>query len=101
MISMKLLEERENPILKKKDVMLELDHKGLPTPKKTEVESKIAEHFKTDVDKVEVVFIFSEFGQTKSKVKARVWKEKVVKKEEKKKEPVAEPTKTKEGENEA
>ncbi len=97
MLSLKLLSEKENVILKKKDVLLELDHKGLATPKKTDIEAKIAEHFKTDKDKVEVVYIFSDFGWAKSKIKARIWKE-PIKKEKPKEE---KPTEVKEGENEA
>ncbi|PIZ35387.1 MAG: 30S ribosomal protein S24e, partial [Candidatus Aenigmarchaeota archaeon CG_4_10_14_0_8_um_filter_37_24] len=33
MINVKILEEKENPILKRKDLLLMLDHKGEPTPK--------------------------------------------------------------------
>lgn len=80
--------------------MLEMEHKGLATPKKEEVENRIAEHFKTDKEKVEVVFIFSEYGVSRSRVKARVW-EQPVKKEKPKEKPKEEAVEVKEGENEA
>lgn len=85
MIKIDILQEHDNKLLKRKDLLLIVDHVGQPTPKKSELEEKIAEQFKVERDKVEIIYIFSEKGRAASKVKAKIW-DKPVKKEEKKEE---------------
>jgi len=75
-----IVEKKDNPFLKRTDLMLKVDHKGQATPKREELEKDIAKQFKSVPEKVEIVYIFSEAGLTKSKIKARVWKEKTVEK---------------------
>jgi ribosomal protein S24E len=81
MIQISVLNEYDNKLLDRKDLFLLLDHAGQPTPKKVEVEQKIAEHFKTKPDHVEIIYIFSVPGKAASKVKAKIWN-KPIKKEE-------------------
>jgi len=85
-MKMDVVEKKENPFLKRIDLMLSIDHTRKATPKRDELEKMIADKFKSVPEKVEIVYIFSEAGLAKSKVKARVWKEKIVVKKEKKKE---------------
>ena len=75
-----IIEKRENPFLKRTDLLLSIDHKGQATPKRDDLEKDIANQFKSVPEKVEIIYIFSEAGLTRSKVKARVWKEKIVEK---------------------
>jgi len=91
-----IIEKRENPFLKRTDLMLMVDHKGQATPKREDLDKEIAKQFKSVPEKVEIVYIFSEAGLTKSKVKARIWKEKIVEKKKRKtkeKKPEEEPKK--------
>jgi len=81
MIHLNILEEHDNKLLDRKDLLLLLEHPGQATPKKAEVEQKIAEHFKTTPEHVEVIYIFSVPGKPASRVKAKVWS-KPIKKEE-------------------
>ena len=90
MLKIDVLEEKENPFLKRKDVMLIVDHTGTATPKVDDLISRLSEKFKVEPDKTEIVYIFSQPGVAKSKVKARFWKEKVVKKEKPKEESTTE-----------
>ena len=86
-MKIQIIEQKENPFLKRTDLMFFIEHTGQATPKKEEVEKLIAEEFKSVPEKIEIVYIFTETGRAKSKVKARIWKEKIVekpKKEEKK-----------------
>lgn len=76
-----ILSERENPFLKRKELMLLINHSGQSTPKKIELEDKIAEKFKADKEKIEIIYIFSDAGIARSRVKARIWEEKIIKKE--------------------
>lgn len=78
---MDVLEEKENPFLKRKDLMLLVDHTGSATPKIDDLTNRLAEKFNAEPEKIEIVFIFSQKGVAKSKVKAKIWKEKVVKRE--------------------
>jgi ribosomal protein S24E len=91
MIKFKTLEEKDNPALKRKDLMLLVEHAGEATPKTIDVAKKIVDQFKTKLDNVEIVYLFSEKGVASTKVKARIWKEgsprKVEVKEEKKEAP--------------
>jgi len=91
-----VIEKRDNPFLKRTDLLLSVNHKGQATPKRKDLEKDIANQFKSVPEKIEIVYIFSEKGLTKSKVKARVWKEKIVEKKVKKpkeKKPKEEPKK--------
>jgi len=83
---MNVLKESENIFLKRKDIIFTIDHEGKPTPKKSEIEEKIAEKYKVEKDKIEIVYIFSERGKPTSKIKARIWEQKPIKKKEKKEE---------------
>lgn len=80
-----VLEKRENPILKRTDLLLKVDHDKQPTPKKDELAKVIADMFKSVPEKVEIIYIFSDVGITKAKVKARVWEEKPPEKKRKEK----------------
>jgi ribosomal protein S24E len=84
-----VLEKRENLILKRTDLILKVDHDKQPTPKKEELAKAIADMFNSVPEKVEIIYIFSDVGATKAKVKAKVWEEKPP--EKKKKEKVEKP----------
>jgi ribosomal protein S24E len=70
-----VIEEKKNIFLKRIELMLMLDHANQPTPKVEDVKKEIAEKFKTTPDKVETVYIFTQSGASKSRVKARIWEE--------------------------
>ena len=81
-----VLEKRENPILKRNDLLLLVDHANQSTPRKEELTKEIANMFNSVPEKVEIIYIFSENGITKARVKARVWEEKPPEKKKKVKE---------------
>lgn len=85
---MKIIEKQknENKLLKRTDLFLIIGHEGKPTPTQDEVIKAIAEKYKAPENKIEIIYIFSEKGKAQSKVKAKIWKEKIIerkKKEEK------------------
>ena len=84
MIDLKILEESENKILKRRKLDLIVEHPGAPTPKKDDIIKSIAEKFKGDVEKIEV-WMFSDKGFPRTRIKAYIWEEKIVKKKEKEK----------------
>ena len=91
-MKIEIIEEKDNPFLKRKDLMIMIDHAGQPTPKKEDLTKFLAEKYKVESEKVEVVYIFSETGIARSKAKARIWKEKpkVKKRKEEKEKPTEE-----------
>ncbi len=100
MLKIDVLDERENLFLKRKDLMLLVDHAGSATPKTNDLIVKLSEKFKVDQEKIEIVYILSQKGTAKSKIKAKFWQEKVIKKE-KPKEEKGEGTTVEGGANEA
>ncbi len=78
-----VIDKKENQFLKRTDLIMTVDHKGQATPKAEDIEKSIAEEFKSVPEKVEIIYIFTEVGLTKSKIKARVWKEKTIVKKKK------------------
>jgi len=68
-----VIEQKKNPFLKRTDLMLMIDHTGSATPKEEELKKEIAQKFKSGPDHVEVVYIFTQAGIAKSKVKSRIW----------------------------
>jgi ribosomal protein S24E len=82
-MKMDVLDKKENPFLKRTDLILMIDHVGQATPKKEEIIKEIAGKFDSSPEKVTVEYIFSEFGLAKAKVKAKVWKEKAPEKNKK------------------
>jgi len=96
MINVKVLEEKENPVLKRKDLLLMLDHKGEATPKSDDVVKLVIDKFKGDPKKIEIVYMFSKKGAAKTKAKVLIWKDKVIEKpKEKKKSESEQPTEEK------
>ncbi|MBU5689962.1 MAG: hypothetical protein QXM68_02075 [Candidatus Aenigmatarchaeota archaeon] len=71
-MKVKILSEYENKLLDRKDLVVEIDHENQPTPKKSELEQKLAEHFKTDKNKIDIIYIFSLPGTNSSKVKLKI-----------------------------
>jgi ribosomal protein S24E len=70
--------EKENPLLKRKEIMIALDYEGKPTPSKADLQKLLADELKASIDSVEISRILSEVGICKGKVWIKVWKEKKV-----------------------
>ena len=62
-----------------------LDHKGEATPTKADALKLLTDKFKADPKKTEIVYMLSEKGTAKTKVKTFIWKEKIVEKVKKEK----------------
>jgi len=84
---MDVVEKKENPFLKRTELILNVDHTGQATPKRDDLIKEIAGKFSSTPEKVTIDYIFSQSGLSKAKVKAKVWKEKVPEKKVKKEKP--------------
>ena len=77
-MKVQILDEKQNPLLKRKEIIVSLDYNGKATISKAELQKILSEEFKVSMDSVEVTKIFSEFGTPKGKAWIKIWKEKKV-----------------------
>ena len=63
-----ITEEKENPLIGRKEIQAVLTHLGEVTPTREAVRSKIAAQLNTDLDKVVVQSIDGHFGEPKSRL---------------------------------
>ena len=75
---MKVIEEKENPLLKRKEVLVLLEYDGKATMSKAVLQKMVSEEMKAAIDSVEVSKILSEVGTPMGKAWIKIWKEKKV-----------------------
>ena len=72
----KILEEKENKLLGRKELKLELKHPATSTPKKQDLIKELATKYSVPEEHVVIDFIFTKKGLAESAVKAKIYKEK-------------------------
>jgi len=80
--------EKENPYLKRKEIMIEINHTAEPTPSKAALQEWLAKEKNVEKNRVEIKNIYSDIGRQHSKSSIFIWDE--AKKIEKEVEKVAE-----------
>jgi small subunit ribosomal protein S24e len=75
-MDVKIVEEKESPLLKRKDLRLEIVHESAPTPSKVELAKQLAEKYKVDESQVAIGYMFMAKGACKTKAKVKILKEK-------------------------
>ena len=85
-MELEILEERENPLLNRKELKINIKHPNSPTPRKQDLIKEISSRFSVPEDQVSIDYIFTKKGLQESFVKVKIYKEarKVEKKEVKK-----------------
>jgi len=73
-----VIEEKENKLLKRKEILVRLDYEGKSTPSKAELQKILADHFKVKMENLEISKVLSEIGLTKGKAWIKIWEEKKV-----------------------
>ena len=76
-------DERHNPLLKRKEYTVIVDHAGAATPTKASLQAALAEQLTKAEDHIEVVDVVSETGVSRSLSRVFVWDEKKVQKPQK------------------
>jgi len=87
----KILEESDNKFFNRKDLKIQLSHHGMPTPKKEELAKELASKYSVPEYQVLIEYIFNKKGIGESVAKVSVYREKIVKKVKKVKEPKEKP----------
>lgn len=94
-----VIEEKENPLLKRKELLLSIDYEGGSTPSKAELQKFLAEQLNANIETLEISKVLSEIGLTRGKAWVKIWEEKKIplySEAKKKAKPEAEQTPTQE-----
>jgi small subunit ribosomal protein S24e len=66
---------KENPLLDRREVQVQVDHEGEGTPSEEDVKSRVAAENGLDEDEVEVDSIYTGFGKNNSRAYLKVFEE--------------------------
>lgn len=73
-----VIEEKENPLLKRKELLLSIDYEGGSTPSKAEMQKFLAEQLSANIENLEISKVLSEIGLTRGKAWVKIWEEKKI-----------------------
>lgn len=85
-MELEIKEEKENPLLGRKELKIEIKHTGASTPPKQELVKQLASKYSVPEDQVLINYIFTKKGIGESFAKVKIYKEKPKVKEKKKEE---------------
>jgi len=71
-----IIEEKENPFFKRKDLKIRIKHLGDATPSKGDITKELALKYSVDESQVQIDYIFSQRGLGESFVKCKILQEK-------------------------
>lgn len=66
---------RENPLLDRREVELEVDHEGEATPSEEDVKDRIAAENNLDTDKIEVESVYTGYGRNQSRISLKIYQD--------------------------
>ncbi len=79
-MKMNIASERHNPYMRRKELLLTIEHDAESTPNKAAVLELLAKQLSIEKEKIEIIDIISETGMAKSRSSVFVWEEVPVKK---------------------
>ncbi len=71
-----IIEEKENPFFKRKDLKIRIKHLGSSTPSKSDIVKELAAKYSVEESQVQIDYIFSQKGLGESFVSCKILKEK-------------------------
>ncbi len=71
----KILKDFDNRLMKRREVIVEMDYGGGATPSKGELQLLFAKKFAVDPERVEISKIFSNKGYSSGKIWIKIWDE--------------------------
>ena len=77
-MKLEIIEEKHNPVLKRKSIIINIDYGGSATISKADLQKKIAMEMKAEPNRVEIKKIFSNFGKSMGKAWINIWEEKEI-----------------------
>lgn len=85
-MEIKIIKKIDNPFFKRKDLRIDIIHRGAPTPKTDDLKKELGKMYKVDESQVSVDYILTKRGIGESTAKIKILNEKpaIVKKPEEK-----------------
>jgi len=77
-VKFNVIEEKENPLLKRKELLLSIDYEGGSTPSKSELQKFLAEQLNANMENLEISKVLSEIGLPRGKAWVKIWEEKKI-----------------------
>lgn len=77
-MDLKVVDEKENKLLARRELLVDLLHSGEATPSRANVQQLVAKMLSSDPEATEIREIRSGKGEATSRVRVYVWKEKKV-----------------------
>ncbi|MEM5836317.1 MAG: hypothetical protein QXR09_03280 [Candidatus Aenigmatarchaeota archaeon] len=74
-MEIEILEEKDNPLLRRKELKINIKHANSPTPKKQDLIKEIASKYSVSEDRVLVNYIFTKKGLPESFAKVKIYQE--------------------------
>lgn len=71
-----IIDKKQNPLLKRKEILIFLDYEGGCTPSKLDLQKALAESMKVNAGNIEISKILSEIGLSRGKAWVKIWEEK-------------------------
>ena len=80
-----ILNEKQNPLMKRKELIVNLDYEGGATPSKQALSELLSKEINSTSEKIDISKIQSELGRSRGKAWIKVYEDKVTEKKTKKK----------------
>lgn len=78
MMNLDIVEDRENQLFKRRELVAQVNFGSAKTPSKAELQKAISDKYKVGLDSVEITKILSEMGIAKGRAWIKIWQEKKV-----------------------
>jgi len=75
-MEMKVLQEKDNQLLGRKEVRVEVKHTGAASPAKVNIVKELAAKYSVPEDHVVIDYVFTKKGIASSEIKVKIYKEK-------------------------
>jgi ribosomal protein S24E len=75
-MEMKILQEKDNQLLGRKEVRVEVKHTAAPSPAKVNIIKELAAKYGVPEDHVVIDYVFTKKGLASSEIKVKIYKEK-------------------------
>jgi small subunit ribosomal protein S24e len=72
-MEIKILEQKDNKLLKRKEILLLIDHSNRATPSREELSNEISKIFNVPKEKIVIDYILSIRGDQKAKAKVKIY----------------------------
>lgn len=77
-MNISVIEEKENVLLKRKDMIIDVNYENSSTPSKAVLQAAVSKQMHANIEHIEVSKIISDFGKPKGKAWIKIWKEKKI-----------------------